>query len=106
MEHDTAYRAWVEGGCAGRCPEGEERAGFSARVQAAFAALVERERTAGAADLVILAHGGTQMAALSRWGRPEKDYFAWQTPCGCGWLLEDAHWPARLDVIREVSFLR
>ena len=106
MEQDPAYRAWVEGGCVGKCPGGEDRAGFSARVQAAFSALVEQERCAGASELVIVAHGGTQMAALSRWGMPQKDYFAWQTPCACGWLLEDTNWPERLNVIKEVSFVR
>ena len=106
MEQDAAYRAWVEGGCVGKCPGGEDREGFSARVQAAFAALVEREKKAGASELVIVAHGGTQMAALSRWGMPQKDYFAWQTPCACGWLLEDTNWPERLHVIKEVSFVR
>ena len=106
MEQDAAYRAWVEGGCVGKCPGGEDRAGFSARVQAAFSALVEQERCAGASELVIVAHGGTQMAALSRWGMPQKDYFAWQTPCACGWLLEDTNWPERLHVIKEVSFVR
>lgn len=106
MEQDAAYRAWVEGGCVGKCPGGEDRAGFSARVQAAFSALVEQERCAGASELVIVAHGGTQMAALSRWGMPQKDYFAWQTPCACGWLLEDTNWPERFNVIKEVSFVR
>lgn len=106
MEQDAAYRAWVEGGCVGKCPGGEDRAGFSERVQAAFSALVEQERCAGASELVIVAHGGTQMAALSRWGMPQKDYFAWQTPCACGWLLEDTNWPERLHVIKEVSFVR
>ena len=106
MEQDAAYRAWVEGGCVGKCPGGEDRAGFSARVQAAFSALVEQERCAGASELVIVAHGGTQMAALSRWGMPQKDYFAWQTPCACGWLLEDTNWPERLNVIKEVRFVR
>lgn len=106
MEQNPAYRAWVEGSCVGKCPGGEDRAGFSARVQAAFSALVEQERCAGASELVIVAHGGTQMAALSRWGMPQKDYFAWQTPCACGWLLEDTNWPERLNVIKEVSFVR
>ena len=106
MEHDPAYRAWVAGGCAGKCPGGEDREGFTARVQAAFSSLVEQERCAGASELVIVAHGGTQMAALSRWGMPQKDYFAWQTPCACGWLLEDTNWPERFNVIKEVSFVR
>lgn len=88
MEHDAAYRAWVEGNCEGRCPGGEDRASFSARVCAAVERILEAETAAGSEETVIVAHGGTQMAALERWGKPEKEYYRWQTPCGCGWLLE------------------
>ena len=28
------------------------------------------------------------MAILERWGRPARDYYSWQCPCGTGWLLE------------------
>ena len=104
MEQDAAYRAWVEGGCVGKCPGGEDREGFSARVQAAFAALVERERAASASDLAIVAHGGTQMAVLERWGRPAREYYRWQTACGCGWELD---WDGEcLHAQRELSFLK
>ena len=27
------------------------------------------------------------MAILERWGRPVRDYYDWQRPCGCGWKL-------------------
>ena len=62
MERDPACRAWVEGGCTGRCPGGESLAEFSGRVWAAFTKLLEvrTER------LVIVAHGGVQMAILDR----------------------------------------
>ena len=98
MEHDPAYRAWVDGGCAGRCPGGEDRAEYSARVCAAVHALLRTERD----ELVIVAHGGTQMAALERWGDPPREYWRGQRPCGCGWLLD---WDGeKLRVLEEVDF--
>ena len=102
LEDDEAYRAWVAGGCIGRCPGGEDRAAFSARVCTAFLKIAERERDS--AELVIVAHGGTQMALLGRFGEDEKKYYEWQRPCGCGWLLD---WEKeRLRVRGEVEFLR
>lgn len=159
MEEDAAYRAWVDGGCLGRCPGGEDRASFSGRVCAAFQEILKREISAenlpveailaeklpvndipakdipnenipmenipveniAAEDIsadsvpasanrggqiVIVAHGGTQMALLSKWGRPAREYFSWQTPCGCGWLLEMEEETGMLDVLEEVSFTR
>jgi alpha-ribazole phosphatase len=102
MEQDPAYRAWVDGGCAGRCPGGEDRAGFSARVCAAVGALLRSEEN----ELVIVAHGGTQMAVLERWGKPARAYWQWQRPCGCGWLLDYDGECDCMDVLREVSFLK
>lgn len=84
MEQDPDYLAWVEGGCTGRCPGGESLAEFSGRVWAAFTKLLEvrTER------LVIVAHGGVQMAILDRYARPHRDYFDWHAPCGGGFVLE------------------
>lgn len=100
MEQDAAYRAWVDGGCTGRCPNGEDRAGFSRRVIKTMEALLQTEKD----ELVIVAHGGTQMAVLERWGRPAREYYRWQTACGCGWELD---WDGEsLHVQRELSFLK
>ena len=100
MEHDAAYRAWVDGGCTGRCPGGEDLPEYAARVCTALEALLQREED----PLVIVAHGGTQMAALERWGEPAREYWQGQRPCGCGWALD---WDGqRLHVMREVDFRR
>lgn len=98
LADDPAYRAWVEGNCTGPCPGGEGREDFSRRVCAAFERLMARERE----QLVIVAHGGTQMAILERYGRPHRDYFAWQSPNGGGFLLEAEHW----EQTRELKLLR
>lgn len=36
MTDSAVYRAWVEGGCLGRCPNGESTPEFSARVCEGF----------------------------------------------------------------------
>lgn len=102
MEEDAAYRAWVDGGCTGRCPGGEDRAAFTERVCTAVEALLRE----AADELVIVAHGGTQMALLSHRGEPACGYFAWQRPCGCGWELDYKKETGKLRAVREVGFLK
>jgi hypothetical protein len=89
MENDPQYREWVDGWCLGTCPSGESRADFSSRVCTAFLTVLkmEEQRNSLEEDLFILSHGGTQMAILEKWGRPARDYYDWQRPCGCGWKL-------------------
>lgn len=98
LADDQNYRAWVEGNCTAPCPGGEGREDFSRRVCDAFERLMARERE----QLVIVAHGGTQMAILEQYGRPRRDYFAWQSPNGGGFLLEAEHW----EETRELRLLR
>lgn len=104
LEDNPAYRAWLEGNCAAPCPGGEGREGFSQRVCAAFECLMERERE----QLVIVAHGGTQMAILEKYGRPRRDYFAWQSPNGGGFLLEAEDWERKreLKLLQEIKTFR
>ena len=88
MADDPDYRAWVDGGCTGQTPGGESRVSFSDRVRTAFAALVDAALDAWETQLVILAHGGTQMAVLERYALPRRDYFDWRGPLAGGFILE------------------
>ena len=106
MENDADYRAWVEGGCWGRCPNGENRAEFSTRVCGAFSALVEKALAEGQEELLIVAHGGTQMAVLERWGEPKNEYYAWCSAPGTGWRLDTANWPESLRVLGAVDYTK
>ncbi len=101
LKDDLAYRAWVEGNCTAPCPGGEGREDFSRRVCAAFEGLMKRERE----RLVIVAHGGTQMAILEQYGHPRRDYFAWQSPNGGGFLLEAEDWEKKreLRLLQEIK---
>ena len=108
MECDGAYRAWVDGGCTGRCPGGESRDEFSSRVCGAFAALVDGGLASGAARLAIVAHGGTQMAAMERFALPRRAYFDWKAPCGGGFVLDAAPWQSGrlLNLVGEVRYAK
>ena len=75
MEEDDAYRAWVDGGCRGRCPGGEDKAEFAERVNRCFEQILrtETEKPEPEENLVIVAHGGTQMTLLEEKGRPQRE---------------------------------
>lgn len=106
MENDDAYRAWVDGGCTGRCPGGESQAEFSDRVCRAFVQLIDRALDEGADRLTVVAHGGTQMAALERFAEPSRPYYAWCAGNAAGYVLDAGRWRSHgvLDLVREVSY--
>lgn len=84
MTDDAAYRAWVDGGCVAPCPGGESMADFAARVCAGFEAAI-RALPDGTERAVFVVHGGTIMALVSRYARPEVAYYdAFSPNCG-GW---------------------
>lgn len=110
MEHDSEYIAWVEGRCEGRCPGGERRVDFCSRTCGAFVPLLEEAMQNGEEKLVIMAHGGTQMAVMERYGLPRFDYYHWCAPNAGGYVLEadEDIWrrDRTLTLIDEVQYVR
>lgn len=110
MEDDPDYRAWVDSGCTLPIPNGESLDGFTARVCEALGTLVESCIAKGENDLVIVAHGGTEMAIMSSFAVPKQEYFSSLTPNGCGYLLEVSaktwHDNRELRFIKQVSYLK
>ena len=83
MEDDPDYRLWLEGLCEPTCPNGESRALFCRRTAAAFEQILAQERARNEQRLVIVAHGGTIMALMSRFAIPHRGYFDWHVgSCG------------------------
>ena len=99
MADDPAYRAWVEGMCVGRCPGGESRDEFVARSWVAVrnvalgAATEDVGKARASRRVVIVAHGGTVMSAMSKLVRAEgRDddplaYFSWHVGTCQGFRL-------------------
>ncbi len=76
------YQRFIDSGGTCGFPEGESRAAFSERVCRAYEALLPQLFTDDAGKtLLIVAHGGTLMALLERFGLPKRGYFDWQCAC-------------------------
>lgn len=80
MEHDAAYRAWVDGNCMSPCPNGEGREDFTRRVCGAFAAALAEAGERGETDVFFVVHGGTIMSVLSELARSAGEYYSYA--CG------------------------
>ena len=90
--------------CQAPIPGGESKAVFCARVCNAVAALLDWE-AARQTDTVVVAHGGTLMAALECFGLPRRAYFDWRVKPGGGFVLDGSTWAENrtLKVLKEVN---
>lgn len=90
LSDNPAYQSWVDGLCLGPCPGGESKEGFCRRVCDAFVNLLESARELGEDSLMIVAHGGTQMAVMEQFATPRRNYFDWHLESGQGYRAEVA----------------
>lgn len=89
LNGNPAYQAWIDSGGTLPFPDGESPETFKRRCQAGFDKIAGsiRELPLRAA---VVAHGGTIMAVLERFGCPKKNYFDYQVKNGCGYILTPA----------------
>lgn len=108
MEHDPDYLAWVKANCETACPDGERKDQFCDRTCAAFAQLVDKSLQEGRRQLVIVAHGGTQMAVMERFAVPHHAYYHWCAPNAGGYRLDAALWPQEhhLTLLQTVQYTK
>lgn len=108
MEKDPEYQAWVQANCESSCPDGERKQDFSDRICRTFSALVDKALAEGKDRLVILAHGGTQMAAMERYAVPHKNYYDWCAPNAGGFVLDAKDWAEKrvLYLVKTVQYTR
>ena len=62
----------------------------------------------GQERLVIVAHGGTQMAALERFGVPRRSFHDWCGPNAGGYVLDARDWPEQhiLHLVETVQYTK
>ena len=104
---DPEYETWLASGFVDTCPgAAEDHDTFVRRTCEAFAALVDDGVRRGMENLVIVAHGGTQMAVLSSFADERRAFGRWLTGNGAGYVLETARWQGErlLTVKKEIRY--
>ncbi len=114
MANDEQYRKWVDSDCTLPCPNGESREIFTKRVCKGIDNIITENILRNNKIAVVVAHGGTQMALLSAWGKQKKAYYEWLCNNNCGYVCEinEKTWEntksmtviARYDNGKEVPF--
>ncbi len=97
MEDDVDYRTWVENGCRGPIPEGEDHESFAARCRLGFERVMAECWEEQRRRVALVIHGGSIMAILEVfWGQPGS-FHHWHTNNGEGWVLhmDEALWRQR-----------
>ena len=77
LANNVAYRAWVEGNCEARCPQGESKDDFTRRTANALRDLLHKAALCGETRVIIVAHGGTVMAAMDSFTCGKGSYYSW-----------------------------
>lgn len=85
LAQNPEYMRWLASNCTLQCPNGERVDDFSARTCNAFNTIVRESLINGEARLVIVAHGGSIMAILSKYGKPERTFYDWYADNCCGY---------------------
>ena len=106
VEQDPEYLAWVAENETSAHPDGERKSDFCRRVCTTFAELVDEALENGEEQLVIVAHGGTQMAAMERFAVPHKTFHEWCGPNAGGYVLDACDWKTQrvLHVVKTVRY--
>lgn len=88
MADDAAYREWVAGNCEGCCPNGEAKEPFTERICEAMERTLRQCAARGEYLVVMVAHGGTMMASLSRFAVQRRLYHEWLVGNCEGYLID------------------
>jgi alpha-ribazole phosphatase len=67
LKDDSLYRAWIDSGCSGDIPQGENADAFRRRCGGAFEDILEEMKAENAETAAIVAHGGTFMSILEKY---------------------------------------
>lgn len=95
LQTDERYQAWIDSGGTLAFPGGESRETFADRCCEAFEQAVCEAYRRGVKNAAFVVHGGTIMAVMERFARPERGYFDWQVKNGCGFVCE-VNWADRV----------
>ena len=104
LKDDPLYQAWIGQGDRlnfAAMPVGETAEQVVDRVSIGLEKLVKDADAHGFARVGVVSHGGALMGLLSKYGRPERQYYGWMCPnCG-GFRMELNPHTLELTVLEE-----
>lgn len=83
LNGDPDYQRWIDSGGELPFPNGESRAAFAVRCVSAY----EKLRKDIRGDCALIVHGGTIMAIMEKYARPQGSYYDFQSKNGHGYVL-------------------
>lgn len=96
------YQAWMGGDQGAALPNGEPVGTFYARCRRGFLQVLQQARAWNLQRGAVVAHGGTWMAVLEAYGRPQRPFYQWQ-PQNCrGFRVEVGEDPLELRLLEEL----
>ena len=102
IKDHPAYRAWMGGDQAAALPGGETVGDFYARCRRGMEQVIEQAFRLGIQRGAVVAHGGTWMAVLTAYGKPERVFYQWQPKNCCGFRMEVQKGPLTLNLLEEL----
>lgn len=91
LRDNQAYRMWIDSRGGTAPPGGESGMHFRNRVMNAFREVIDfaagQVHDRETFNVAIVAHGGTIMSILAKWGIPSRDYYGWQSGNGEGFVV-------------------
>ena len=104
LRDDPLYQRWISGAAdPTRLPVGESAQQVADRVAQGLALLLEDAAARGFVRPAVVSHGGTMLAMMSCFGRPERDYYGWMCAnCG-GFRVLVQREPLTLEVLESVG---
>ena len=103
LKDDPLYQQWITTADMSRLPVGESTADMIPRVTRGIRWILDDACRRGFSRVGVVAHGGTLMALMSQWGRPERPFYGWMCANCCGWRLSAEAEPLRLTVLEEIG---
>lgn len=89
LDGNAEYQAWIDSQGTLPFPGGESTEGFKERCCEAFCNIL-KEAAGRYRRIAVVAHGGTIMSVMERYGVPKRDFYSWHVGNGEGFLVRAA----------------
>ena len=105
LEKNASYQSWIDSQGKMLFPGGESPEYFKRRCCLALCEIIKDALRKEYRNIAIVAHGGTIMSIMERYGKPEASFYDWQVKNAGGYLLEldEEKWIAKKKVCVKSS---